>query len=165
MKLLIRDERPADHAAIRQLIDAAFAGAPHSSGSEAAIVDRLRAADALTVSLVAERADEIVGHAAVSPVSVERAAGAWFGLGPVAVRPDLQRGGIGEALVRRALERLERSGASGCVVLGNPAYYGRFGFAHDPRLTYAGAPPPYFQARPFGAARASGAVLYHPAFG
>jgi putative acetyltransferase len=105
-----------------------------------------------------------MGHAAFSPVAIEGGAGAWFGLGPVSVRPDVQRRGIGQALIRRGLDRLREARTGGCVVLGDPHYYGRFGFEHDPQLSYGDVPPPYFQMLSFGGARPTGPVTYHPAF-
>lgn len=162
---IVRSEAPGDEAAIAELIAQAFAGGAHSDGSEGAIVARLRAADALAVSLVADRAGAIAGHAAFSPVTVEHGAGRWFGLAPVAVRPGLQRQGIGAALIGEGLERLRRTGAAGCVVLGDPAYYGRFGFRHDPALVYADVPAGYFQRLAFASAVPSGTVRYHAGFG
>ena len=163
MGIIISDEEPSDAAKIRELIRDAFKVAEHSSGAEWKIVDGLREAGALTISLVAHDGDRVVGHVAVSPVAVADAKG-WYGLGPVAVIPELQGKGIGSALVGEALDRLRLSGASGCVVLGEPAFYTRFGFAHDPSLFYADVPPPYFQVQDFGAQRPSGRVEYHPAF-
>lgn len=139
---LVRAERPGDSNAIHDVIEAAFAGATHASGTEAAIVAALRAAGVLSLSLVAEEKGKIVGHVAFSPVAVEDGAVGWFGLGPVAVRPDRQRRGIGDALIAEGLGRLKAAEAAGCVVLGDPAYYGRFGFSHDPTLSYPGAPAP-----------------------
>ena len=161
----IRRERLEDKEAIAALVKAAFASAEHSSGTEAQIVERLRAAGALTLSLVAEDGGEIVGHAAFSPVALDGKSTGWFGLGPVAVRPDRQRQGIGDALISEGLGQLVAYGAAGCVVLGEPAYYGRFGFTTDERLRYPGPPPEYFQALAFGGAIPSGTVAYHPAFG
>lgn len=161
--MIIRGELPRDAADIGKIIDEAFKGAEHSSGTEARIVERLRAADALTISLVAIRSDRIVGHVAASPVTIGTAQH-WYGLGPVAVRPDYQRSGIGSALINEALDRLRADGAAGCVVLGDPTYYSRFGFKHDPELYYADVPPPYFQVVNFTATDRSGAVQYHPAF-
>ena len=161
----IRRERQDDKEAIAALIGEAFASAEHSAGTEAQIVDGLRAAGALTLSLVAEVGGEIVGHAAFSPVTVDARQIGWFGLGPVAVRPDRQRQGIGDALISEGLGQLVAYGAAGCVVLGEPAYYGRFGFQANDRLRYPGPPPEYFQALAFGAAVPSGTVAYHPAFG
>lgn len=164
----IRLEQPGDADAIRALTTEAFATAPHSSGTEAAIVDGLRAAGALTLSLVAveddEKSGEILGHVAFSPVTIDGAARGWFGLGPVSVRPGRQRGGIGSDLIREGLRRLRERGAAGCVLLGDPAYYGRFGFANDPALVLEGVPPDYFMRLGFGAELPAGTVRYHAAF-
>lgn len=108
-------------------------------------MDSLRAANALTISLVAVENDEIVGHVAFSPVPIESGDGEWFGLGPVSVRPDRQGSGIGKALIESGLAQLGDNGANGCVVLGDPGYYARFGFASDPALRYAEVPAEYFQ--------------------
>ena len=159
----IRDEAAEDAATISALVTEAFAAALHSSGTEAAIVERLRNAGALSISLVAED-DTIIGHVAISPVGIGAAPG-WFGLGPLAVRPESQNRGVGAALIRAALERLQIMGAQGCVVLGEPEYYGRFGFVHNGSITYGDVPPPYLQALAFGGPLPRGEVRYHPAFG
>ena len=137
----IRPEQPGDIDAIHDVTLAAFKAVQHSDQTEAGIVAALRAAGALTVSLVVEDHDRIIGHVALSPVRINGKAGAWYGLGPVSVQPDRQGEGFGQALVRAGLERLRALSAEGCVVLGNPAYYGRFGFAWDPDLTYGSVPP------------------------
>lgn len=160
----IRAETLADRRAIADVIRAAFELAPHSSGTEAATVERLRANGALSLSLVAVDGGELVGHVAFSPVTIAGRTGNWFGLGPLAVRPDRQSGGLGTALVRQGLEMLRRQGAGGCVVLGDPDYYGRFGFAVDPALRYADAPAGYFQTLPFRNDRPVGAIAYDSAF-
>ncbi len=160
----IRTEQPADSDAIRALTTEAFATAPHSSGTEAAIVDGLRKAGALTLSLVAVEGEEIVGHVAFSPVTIGGAECDWFGLGPVSVHPGRQRGGIGSGLIREGLRRLRENGAAGCVLLGDPAYYGRFGFANDLALVLEGVPPEYFMRLGFGAKLPAGTVRYHAAF-
>ena len=87
-----------------------------------------------------------------------------YGLGPLAVRPERQGKGIGSQLVRDALAALDQQGASGCVVLGEPDYYGRFGFKAYPELTLPGAPQKYFQALSFTGSIPSGEVCYHSAF-
>ena len=161
----LRGELPGDKGAISAVIEAAFTGAPHSDGSEAGIVERLRVGDALTVSLVAEDDGQIVGHIAFSPVMIADGTLAWFGLGPVRVLPERQRSGIGDALVRAGLEQLRRAGAAGCVVLGDPAYYSRFGFGHDPDLTYPVPMPEAFQQLRFSGPHPTGEVIYHTAFG
>ncbi|HEV7256700.1 MAG TPA: N-acetyltransferase [Bosea sp. (in: a-proteobacteria)] len=160
----IRAEEPGDVDAIRTLTTEAFATAPHSSGTEAGIVDGLRAVGALTLSLVAVEDGEIVGHVAFSPVTIDGAERGWFGLGPVSVRPGRQRGGIGSGLIREGLRRLRERGAGGCVLLGAPAYYGRFGFAADPALVLEDVPPDYFMRLAFGGEVPAGTVRYHAAF-
>lgn len=160
----IRLEHPADRETIRTLTEAAFREAEHSGGNEGRIVDALRAGGALTLSLVAGDGGALVGHAAFSPVTIDGAAGRWFGLGPVSVSPARQGGGIGQALVRDGLRRLAADGAAGCVVLGEPTYYGRFGFASDAELVYADAPPGYFQRLVFSGPAPKGEVRYHAGF-
>lgn len=162
--LRIRAETPADRTAIKAVIERAFATAAHASGTEAAIVDALRDAGALIVSLVAERDDRLVGHVACSPVVIDDGTPRWYGLGPVAVEPASQRHGVGAALVHAALARLRASGAGGCVVLGEPAYYLRFGFRATGNLVYPGPPPEYFMAQAFDGSAPAGVVAYHAAF-
>jgi putative acetyltransferase len=160
----IRDEKTSDSAAIRAVVKGAFKTAPQTSGTGAAVVDALRAAGALTVSLVAVENDEVVGHVAFSPVTIDGEACGWFGLGPVAVRPDRPGRGIGEMLIRRGLDRLMSMSANGCVVLGEPDYYRRFGFTSDPNLRYEDAPPEYFQRIVFKGVSPKGLIAYHSAF-
>lgn len=160
----LRSENAGDIAVIVALTRAAFAKAPHSSGSESAIVDALRAAGALTVSLVADVDGQVVGHVAISPVSISDGSHGWYGLGPVSVLPAYQGRGIGTGLINQALAQLQAKGAAGCVVLGEPGYYQRFGFAAVPGLQLPGVPAHYFQARCFGSAMAQGTVAYHAGF-
>ena len=160
----IRQERPEDAATIRALTDAAFKGMPFSDQTEAKVIDALREAGALTLSLVATEAGEIIGHVAFSPVKINGEAGDWYGLGPVSVWPDRQRTGIGQALIREGLQRLKTIGAGGCVLLGDPAYYCRFGFESDPDLHNVGAPPGAFQRLTLNGSRPRGEVTFHPAF-
>ncbi|MGE9762971.1 GNAT family N-acetyltransferase [Pseudomonas sp. PDM20] len=160
----IRRERPEDVAVIAEVTTAAFAVAEHRSGTEGAIVDALRTAGALSVSLVATLEGEVVGHVAFSPVTLDGADLGWYGLGPVSVRPELHGRGIGAALIRAGLERLNALGAKGCVVLGDPAYYPRFGFRQDPAIQYAGVPPEYFMALSLDGSKAAGQVAYHSGF-
>lgn len=160
----IRSERPEDVDTIRSLTRTAFATAPHSSQTEAAIVDALRDADALTLSLVAEDDGEILGHVAFSPVTVDGKDVGWYGLGPVSVWPDRQGRGIGQALIRKGLADLRRRGAKGCVLIGDPAYYGRFGFVSDPRLTYGDIPSEYVQRLAFGDEVLVGGLAFHAGF-
>lgn len=162
----IRKETQADAEMIRDLTQAAFAGAEHASGSEADIPGALRDAGALSLSLVAVEGAALLGHVAFSPVTIGGQNCGWYGLGPVSVRPDQQRRGIGAALIRAGLAQLREAGARGCVVLGDPAYYQRFGFACDPMLRFEGVPPEYFMRLVLDdtAPPVQGDVVYHPAF-
>lgn len=164
-RLIIEPERPADAIQISQITTTAFAPMPFSNGSEARIIDALRKAGALSISLIAKAADgELVGHVAFSPVQIDGQPGHWYGLGPVSVIPEMQRQGIGSALISKALERLRELNAAGCVLLGYPDYYRRFGFISDPKLTYRGQPSPYFQRLVMVGPPAKGDVSFHPAF-
>ena len=172
--MIIRDELPEDIALIRTVVIEAFRAAPprpatvrnpDAGKAEADIVDGLRAGGALTLSLVAvEDGDELVGHVAFSPVTIDGKHCNWFGMGPVAVWPERQRSGIGSKLVRSGLERLREMGARGTVVLGNPEYYGRFGFRAHEGLRYPGPPASHFMALPLSGAMPAGVVAYHAAF-
>jgi len=162
--MIVRPERDTDIDAIRTLTETAFRTAPHADGTEHLIVDRLRAAGALTLSLVAEADGAVIGHVAFSPVAISDGSAGWYGLGPISVDPARQGEGIGGHLVREGLERLEALGAAGCVLLGDPAYYGRFGFSADPKLVLEGVPPEYFQRVAFSPVYGGGTVSYHPGF-
>ena len=160
----LRPETPADIPAIHHLTAEAFQNAEHTSRTEQFIVDALRAAGQLTISLVAEDAGTVIGHVALSPVTLSDGTPGWYGLGPVSVHPGRQRTGIGSRLVRQALDDSRRAGAAGCVVLGDPGYYGRFGFRAEPGLVLPGVPPAYFQALPFGGPVPRARVRYHEGF-
>ncbi|MDN3523636.1 GNAT family N-acetyltransferase [Halomonas ramblicola] len=124
----------------------------------------LREAGALSVSLVAESDGEVVGHVAASKVTLSDGTPDWFGLGPVSVLPAWQGRGIGSALVQECLARLRERGARGCVVLGEPDYYQRFGFRAVPGLILPGVPLAYFMALDWGDDRPRAEVAFHPAF-
>ena len=164
MSFVIRSETAADQDAIGELTNAAFLNVAHASGTEAAIVRDLRSAGALVLSLVAVASPgEIVGHAGFSPIETDMP-GRWFGLGPLSVVPERQRTGVGSALVRAGLAQLAELKAAGVVLVGEPAYYGRFGFAAQPGLSCQGVPDVYVQALAFGKAPVWRAIAFHPAF-
>jgi putative acetyltransferase len=160
----IRTETQADHTAINQVIAAAFADQEGSGRTEQRIVEALRADNALSLSLVADIDGRIAGHAAFSPVRIGNGSERWYGLGPVSVTPADQQHGVGSALIRAGLSELAERGALGCVVLGEPEYYQRFGFRHMPGLRFGDVPPEYFQALAFGDGVAEGEVTYHASF-
>lgn len=163
---MIRDASAADEDAIRDVQRTAFAHHPFSAHTEHLIVDQLRARGHLSVSLVSCDADgTVVGHVAFSPVLIDGIDCRWFGLGPLAVRPEHQAQGHGSALARRGLERLRAVGAAGCVVLGDPTYYVRFGFAPCPSLLLPGVPSGHFLALTLGSGTPpAGVVTYDGAF-
>lgn len=158
----ITPETPADLAAIAAINCQAFADQP-----EDVLVAALRAAGALELSLLATVAGRAVGHLAFTRVHIAGGVTGWYGLAPLAVLPAYQRQGIGSALVGAGLRWLRERGAAGCVVLGEPAYYSRFGFAPNPELPCAlPVPTAYFMALPLTAQGrpAKGAVSFHPLF-
>lgn len=161
----IRSEQASDIATIREITKAAFAPMAYSSQTEAEIIEALRAAGALTLSLVALESGEIVGHVAFSPVTIDGEDKGWYGLGPVSVRPDRQNIGIGGRLIREGLDRLARTGAKGCVLVGEPAYYRRFGFENHAGLRFEGVPAEYFMGKALNGPVPSGSVSFHAGFG
>jgi putative acetyltransferase len=120
----IRPEVPADAAAVRAVHEAAF-----PTPQEARLVEALRAAGKSVIALVAEAGGRVVGHVLFSPVRVERGARRGLGLAPVAVLPACQSRGIGSALIEAGLAEARPCGYHFAVVLGEPGYYARFGFA------------------------------------
>lgn len=121
MQVGIREERPTDAAAIREVNTRAF-----GQQQEADIVDALRANGAASLSLVAAVDERIVGHIMYSPVQIGGIEGS--GLGPMAVLPEYQRRGIGSRLVETGNRQLEIADCPFIVVLGHAEFYPRFGF-------------------------------------
>lgn len=161
--ILIRPETP-DFDAITELTVAAFRTLAVSNHTEQFIISALRAANALTISLVAEVEGRVVGHIAFSPVTISDGSAGWFGLGPVSVLPELQRRGIGSALIEEGLRRLRALGGRGCCLVGHPTYYTRFGFERVPGLGIKGVPDEVFFAMAFGGVMPQGQVQFHEAF-
>ena len=169
MKARIRPESPDDCAAIAAIVAAAFHGKPYAAGDEAALVDALRVAGSLTVSLVAERDGALVGQVALSPAMPADGTLGWYALGPVSVLPEHQGGGIGAALVEAGLRALVALGAAGCILTGDPAYYVRFGFELAPANAPPGEPAEFFMVKRLGekgaaAPMPAGPIAFHPAF-
>lgn len=161
---IIRVESPEDFHAITAVTVAAFESLEISDQTEQYIIEALRAAGALTLSLVAEVDNRVVGHIAFSPVEMSDGTTNWYGLGPVSVLPEFQRAGIGSALINTGLARLKRMGARGCCLVGHPEYYRRFGFSNNPGLSLEGVPPEVFFVLPFQGDIPRGKVHFHEAF-
>lgn len=164
MNIIIRDEQVEDIETIEHLTKAAFQNAEHTSHTEHFIVNSLRNYGQLTISLVAVEDGSIIGHVAISPVQISSGEIGWYGLGPISVHPNKQGLGIGSLLMNKSLEKLKNLGAKGCVLLGDPNYYSRFGFKNYPELILPDVPSEYFQALNFSGHFAKGYVSYHEAF-
>jgi putative acetyltransferase len=162
--MIVRRETPDDLAAIREINVAAFRDHPFSRQTEHLIVEALRDAGALELSLVAEMEGSVVGHIAFSSARIGDASSGWFLLGPVAVDPRCQRSGVGRALIEAGLEELRSRGAGGVVLVGDPAFYERFGFRSVPGVTCAGVPDENVLCLPLRDAVPAGEVWHHPAF-
>jgi putative acetyltransferase len=163
--MLIRDETDADVSAITEVTIAAFKTLEISNQTEQYIIEALRAAKALTVSLVADLDGRVIGHIAFSPVTMSDGSRNWYGLGPVSVLPDHQRQGVGKALISEGLSRLKALDAQGCCLVGHPEYYKQFGFENVPGLMHEGVPPEVFFALAFAGHMPQGHVSFHEAFG
>lgn len=161
--MLIRDEIDGDAPAIRAVVTEAMKLLPQSTGTEVAIVDRLRADNALRLSLVAEDGGAVVGYLAASDARIGAVSG-WGLIGPVAVLPSRHGKGIGSALIAEAILRL-RTSYNGAALVGDPGYYGRFGFRAFPQLRLGDCPPRFVQALPFDASEPHGELIHHAAFG
>ncbi len=161
--MLIRNETVGDIPAIARVVTDALKMLAQSTGTEAAIVERLRGDDALLLSLVAEDEGEVIGYLAASAARVGTQDG-WSLIGPLAVLPSRHRQGIGSALMGEAVRRL-RASSRGAALVGDPAYYSRFGFRTFPGLGVAGFPSEVVQALPFDGIEPQGELIHHPAFG
>ncbi|MEZ8101408.1 GNAT family N-acetyltransferase [Vibrio bivalvicida] len=122
--MLIRTEAPADILAIDRLLKSTF-----ETEAEANLVMKLRENSRRTLSLVACN-DEgvVVGYVLFSPVTLEGSDLNWQGLAPLAVEEKYRNQGLAAEMVKEGLSSLREFGYPACVVLGNPAYYSRFGF-------------------------------------
>jgi len=163
-EITIRSETDADVDAITDVTIAAFKTLEISNHTEQFIIEALRAAKALTISLVAELDGRVIGHIAFSPVAISDGTRSWYGLGPVSVLPEYQRQGIGKALIREGLSRLRDISAQGCCLVGHPDYYRKFGFTNTPELGHEGVPPEVFFALSFDGNAPQGTVTFHEGF-
>lgn len=164
LKFVIRSETGADASAIAEVTAAAFNTLEISKHTEQFIIAALRAAKALTVSLVGEADGRVIGHIAFSPVTISDGTRNWYGLGPVSVLPEYQRQGVGKALIEEGLSRLRDMNAKGCCLVGHPDYYLKFGFKNMPELVLEGVPQEVFFALSFDGNTPHGTVAFHDGF-
>jgi putative acetyltransferase len=164
MSITVREEQAKDIQCIHDVTVAAFLNAPHTDHTEQFVVKSLRESDGLTISLIAEDEGSAIGHVAISPVTISDGAGDWYGLGPISVLPKKQGNGVGSLLMNAAIQELKRVKARGCVLLGDPNYYQRFGFKSREGLMLPDVPPEYFQVLMFQGDLPQGNVTYHEAF-
>jgi putative acetyltransferase len=139
--VVIRPERDADHAAIAEVVRAAFVRHPDQV---AEFVERIRASEEFVpeLALVVEDASGVIAHVMLSWVGVEGGSRPRIlNLTPMSVRPDRQRVGVGSSLIRDALGRAEAAGEPAVMVQGHPSYYPRFGFERASALGFV-APYP-----------------------
>jgi putative acetyltransferase len=162
--VLIRDEKNTDYGVITDVTKLAFETMEISNHTEQFIIDALRSAKALTVSLVAEVDGLVVGHIAFSPVTMSDGTKDWYGLGPVSVHPDFQRKGIGKALIQEGLLRLKNLKAKGCCLVGHPEYYRQFGFNNVEGLVHEDVPQEVFFTLSFDGNMPQGNVMFHEGF-
>ncbi|MBI5589931.1 MAG: N-acetyltransferase [Deltaproteobacteria bacterium] len=162
--MIIRKEKAADSEEITQVTIAAFKTLPISNHTEQFIINALRVAGALTISLVAEIDGRVVGHIAFSPVTISDGTIDWHGLGPISVLPEYHKKGIGKSLINNGLSMLKESGGQGCALVGDPNYYNRFGFRNYPELIYEGIPQEFFLSLPFTNQAPQGIVVFHEGF-
>lgn len=164
LHIVIREEAGGDEAKIDRITQHAFRGHPFSQQTEHLIIRALRESGALRLSLVATLGDGVLGHIAFSAVTIGGHDQGWWGLGPLSVAPARQRCGIGSTLVRGGLRRVRERSVPGCVVLGDPTYYSRFGFKPYAGLRFPGPPADHFMAWALEEPVPEGEVAYHPVF-
>jgi len=108
MAIEIRREESGDEAAIYCVTETAFQGRPYADGDEQDLVNRLRKLGQISLSLVAEDCDDLIGQVTFSPVTLSDGSRPWFGLGPISVSPDRQGEGVGGQLIRAGLDEINR---------------------------------------------------------
>lgn len=162
--VLIRSESAEDHAAIHDVTRRAFAPMPYADGDEQKLIGRFRDAGVLALSLVAENDSGVVGQITFTPAIAADGSPGWYALGPVSVEPALKHQGIGSQLIHAGIAWLREQNAAGCVLIGNPAYYGRFGFRPFPKLSPDGMPAEYYQILPLAVTVPATVVGFHPLF-
>ncbi len=124
----VREESPTDIDAIRNVNDLAF-----GASGEGKLVDRLRDDGLVVASIVAVANGSVIGHGLFSELEIASTGGdiRAVALAPVAVLPEWQGQGVGSAVVRAGIEHCREARIDAVIVLGQPAYYARFGFSAE----------------------------------
>lgn len=162
--IVMRTEIESDYQEIYDITKCAFAPMPYSDGDEQDLINALRDADALALSLVATIDQKIVGHIAFSPAFPENGADGYYALGPVAVEPVLQKSGIGSALINAGIAILRERDAACCILVGHVDYYTRFGFKPAPHLCPDGEPADHYMILPLSSTWPISITRFHPLF-
>lgn len=162
--LSIRNEVSADVAAVAELTKAAYADHFYSEEAGPSILEDLRSADALVLSLVAELKGKIVGHLAVSSVTISDGSLNWYGLGPLSVAPEYQGYKVATTLVHHGLATLRGKGAQGCALIGLPAFFARFGFFNHGALRHDGVPREVYVRKLVDGDWPRGEISFHQAY-
>ena len=169
----IRPEQASDYEVIYDITKRAFAPMPFSGGDEQDLINRLRDKGALEISLVAQIGSDIVGHIAFSKAYPKNEGAEnetahdiaeFYALGPIAVEPELQRSGIGSALINAGIDVLRARGAAGCILIGNIDYYQRFGFETAPHLCPKDEPADHYMILPLALKNIDSVIGFHPLF-
>ena len=166
MMVKIRVERESDWDAIRDVTEQAFRGKPYAGEDEHILIDKMREEGVLALSLVAvDTREQVVGQVSFSLARLgDGGSGPWYALGPVAVVPTRQGEGIGSQLIDVGLSSLCESGALGCILVGDPNYYERFGFQLYPEACPEAEPPEYFMLKFLLGAEVTGRFSFDPVF-
>lgn len=168
VKFTIRPEQACDYEVIYDITKRAFAPMPYAGGNEQDLINLLRNNDALEISLVAQIGSDIVGHIAFSKAFPENESadvnGGYYALGPIAVDPELQRSGIGSALIYEGIDILRQREAAGCILVGNVDYYQRFGFKTAPHLCPKSEPKDHYMILPLAVKNIDTIIGFHPLF-
>ncbi len=164
MDILIRPESTEDHTAIFDITQRAFEPMPYAGGDEQLLPGRFRDANVLALSLVAEWDGAVVGQVTLTPAFADDGSTGWYAIGPISVEPTIKHQGVGSLLIHAAIAWMREQDAAGCVLVGNPHYYGRFGFRVFPALAPVGEPAEFYQILPLDGREPQIAVRFHPLF-
>ena len=164
MNWVVRRENRLDQKAIAEMTKRAFAPMEYSDGDEQDMINTLRESGRLSLSLVVEHQGAIAGYVAFARMVIGDQPTDWYSLGPIAVEPRLQKRHIGTELIHAGLDQLRTIGVLGCVLVGDPNYYHRFGFVVTPKFVPARQPAEYFMINAFLGGEPPVGFDFDPAF-